>query len=109
MVGLAQYLLDRNTNMAEAAVMVMDNWQGKGLGSFLYNYLVRVARSRGVDGFTAEVLYENRGMLHILQKSGFRLGTRYEEGVYIIEIRFEPADEAPRPPGSPEPAPKPPA
>jgi GNAT superfamily N-acetyltransferase len=101
MVALSQYLLDRNTNLAEAAVIVLDTWQNKGLGSFMFNHLVRVARSRGVEGFTAEVLYENRNMLSIIQRSGFRLGTRYEDGVYVIEIRFEQTDETRRPSAQP--------
>jgi acyl-CoA hydrolase len=101
MVALSQYLLDRNTNLAEAAVIVLDTWQNKGLGSFMFNHLVRVARSRGVEGFTAEVLYENRNMLSIIPRSGFRLGTRYEDGVYVIEIRFEQTDETRRPSAQP--------
>jgi acyl-CoA hydrolase/GNAT superfamily N-acetyltransferase len=94
MVGLGQYMLDRKTNMAEAAVVVLDSWHGQGLGTYLFNYLVRIARQRGVEGFTAEVLSENRAMLHIVQKSGYVMATRFEDGVYLLDIRFEQAKPA---------------
>jgi len=89
MVGLAQYMLDPSSNLAEAAIVVLDTWQGQGLGDFLFNYLVRVARQRGVEGFTAEILPQNKSMLHIVQKSGYTMTTRFEEGVYILDIPFD--------------------
>lgn len=89
MIGLGQYMVEPSTNLAEAAVIVLDSWQGKGLGSYLFNALVRIARQRGVEGFTAEVLSENRSMLHIVQKSGYAMTTHFDEGVYLLEIRFE--------------------
>jgi len=89
LVGVARYILDRKTNLAEAAVEVPDQWQGQGVGSFLLNYLIRVARSRGIAGFTAVVLVENRKMMRVLQKTGYKLKTRFEEGAYEVEFRFE--------------------
>lgn len=89
MVGLAQYQLNSSTNLAEAAILVLDDWHDEGLGTFLYSYLVRVARQRGVEGITAEILHENRTMLDIMQKAGYKMNIRHDEGVYLIEIRFD--------------------
>ncbi len=97
MVGFGQYLLDHNTNLAEAAVTVLDSWQNQGIGKMLFNYLVRIARQKEVEGFTAEILPENRTMLKILEDSEFQVNTRYEEGVYMIEIRFDQPKEERRP------------
>jgi GNAT superfamily N-acetyltransferase len=100
MAGLGQYMMDRKRNMAEVAVMVLDAWQGQGLGEFLFNYLVRTAKQRGVEGFTAEVLSENRPMIHIMQNAGYKLSSKYEDGVYIFELRFDqPAEKTREPRG----------
>jgi acyl-CoA hydrolase/RimJ/RimL family protein N-acetyltransferase len=89
LVGVARYILERATNLAEVAVEVPDSWQNKGLGSFLLNYLISIAKRRGIAGFTAIVLVENRKMMHLLQKAGYKLKTRFEEGAYEVEFRFD--------------------
>ena len=38
-------------------------YQGKGIGEVLLNYLTYLAKHRGLLGFTADVLVENRNML----------------------------------------------
>ena len=86
MIGLAQYVLDLSTNFAEAAFLIRDEWQGKGVGGFLVRYLVEVARDRGVRGITASVMPENRAMLHLFHKLGCTLESRLEEGVYYVEF-----------------------
>jgi acyl-CoA hydrolase/GNAT superfamily N-acetyltransferase len=89
MAGIGQYILDRKRNMAEVAVMVLDTWQGQGLGEFLFNYMIRIAKQRGIEGFAAEVLAENRPMIHIMQNAGCKLSSKYEDGVYLFEMRFD--------------------
>jgi len=89
LVGVARYILDRRTNFAEVAVEVADPWQNQGIGTFLLNYLIRVARRQGIVGFTASVLADNRKMLKILENSGYQLKTKFQEGAYEIEFRFD--------------------
>ncbi len=93
MVALAQYVRDPNSNMAEPAVLVDDAWHNQGLGRFLFQYLIRVARQKGVEGFYAEVLPENKGMAHIIENCGYKTSTKIEEDVYFYEIRFEKPEE----------------
>ena len=89
LVGVARYILDRRTNFAEVAVEVADPWQNQGIGTFLLNYLIRIARRQGIVGFTASVLADNRKMLKILENSGYQLKTKFQEGAYEIEFRFD--------------------
>ncbi len=88
-VGVARWFLDRSTNMAEVAFTVHPEWQGMGLGRFLFQILVDVAREQGIAGFTAEVLRDNRRMLNIFYRSGFDVHTQAEEDVYLISFRFD--------------------
>ncbi len=47
-----------------------------------------LAKRQGLLGFRAEVLVENRPMLHLFEKMGFDIKRRREEGVYEMEITF---------------------
>lgn len=88
-VGVARWLLDRATNMAEVAFTVHPDWQGEGIGSFMLGKLIEVAREKGISGFTAEVLAVNRKMLNVFHKSGFNIKSHLEDGVYFLTFRFE--------------------
>lgn len=88
-VGVARWLLDRATNMAEVAFTVHPDWQGKGLGHFMLMKLIDVAKEKGISGFTAEVLAANRKMLNVFYKSGFNVHSQLDEGVYYLTFRFD--------------------
>jgi acyl-CoA hydrolase/GNAT superfamily N-acetyltransferase len=88
-VGVGRWFLDRATNMAELALTVHPEWQGRGIGTFMLNTLVEVAKEKGISGFTAEVLATNRRMMGILYKTGYDIKTKLEDGVYLISFRFQ--------------------
>ena len=57
-------------SVAEIAFIVGDEYQGRGIGSFLMKALVVAARVGGIEKFTARVLSENQPMRAILDKFG---------------------------------------
>ena len=83
-VAIAQYFLDPKTQVAEVAFIVHDEWQQKGMGSFLLNYLTEIARRRGVRRFCAAVLPTNKPMLAIFQNSGYQVETSLNGEAYSI-------------------------
>ena len=87
-VGLGQYEIERDSHMAEVAFAVSDNHQNKGIGQELLGYLTYLARRQGLLGFTAEVLLENRPMLHVFEKMGFDMQKRVGSGVYELRMMF---------------------
>lgn len=87
-VGVGQYGIDERTNTAEVAFVVRDDYQGKGIGTELLSYLTYLAKRQGLHGFTAEVLEENRPMLHLFEKMGFDIEKRRAEGVYELKMTF---------------------
>jgi acyl-CoA hydrolase/GNAT superfamily N-acetyltransferase len=87
-VGIGQYSIDERTNTAEVAFVVRDDYQGKGIGTELLAYLTYLAKRQGLHGFTAEVLEENRPMLHLFEKMGFDIEKRRAEGVYELKMAF---------------------
>jgi len=70
-IGVARYvrLLDR-PDTAEAAVTVIDDYHGRGLGTILLALLGTAALSHGVRRFRAYVLEENRPMRQVLESLG---------------------------------------
>jgi GNAT superfamily N-acetyltransferase len=90
-VGLGQYNIDTNTHTAEVAFVVRDDNQNRGIGNELLSYLTYLARRQGLLGFTAEVLAENRPMLHLFEKMGFFMDRRIEEQVYELKMAFSEA------------------
>jgi len=87
-VGVGQYGIYETTHTAEVAFAVRDEYQNKGIGTELLSYLTFLAKRQGLLGFSAEVLMENRPMLHLFDKMGFDITKRLSEGVYELSIRF---------------------
>jgi RimJ/RimL family protein N-acetyltransferase/acyl CoA:acetate/3-ketoacid CoA transferase beta subunit len=83
-VAIAQYFLDPKTQAAEVAFIVQDEWQQKGMGTFLLAYLAQIARQRGVRRFYAKVLPRNKAMLAIFHNSGYRINTEFDGEAYSI-------------------------
>ncbi len=86
--GMAQYIIDDTAHTAEVAFVVRDDYQGRGIGAVLLNYVTYLARKSGLLGFTAAVLMENRQMLQLFEKMGFNIEKRTEGGVYELTMSF---------------------
>lgn len=87
-VAVGRYYLNEKTNMAEVAFIVRDNWQNKGLGTFFFQHLIKIAKRNGIAGFTAEVLLDNKRMQNVFNNSGLRVESKIEEGVYSFDMEF---------------------
>lgn len=94
-VALAEYFLDPKTMTAEVAFVVQDEWQKRGMGTFLFEYLTEIARQRGVRKFFAKVLPTNKPMLAILQNSGYKINLEFDGDAYSIYLDLEKKASAP--------------
>lgn len=88
-IAIGRYYLDPSTNRAEVAFVVHDDWQGRGIGKFLLSHLVKIARRNGIQGFTAEVLRDNKAMLSVFNRSELKTRSRLSGNVYSYEMDFE--------------------
>ncbi len=87
-VGLGEYRLDQSGQYAEVAFAVRDTYQGRGLGGVLLSYLTQIAVRAGLQGFTAEVLVENKSMLRLFEKMNAEIEKKMSEGTYELIMRF---------------------
>lgn len=70
-LGVARYVrLAEDPATAEAAVAVVDEYQGRGIGTLLLDLLGAVALEHGVRRFRYYVLAENRPMVDMLRHLG---------------------------------------
>ena len=90
-VGVARFIrcADRS-DTAEAAVTVIDDWQGRGVGTALLDLLAARARTEGVVRFTALLLAENRDMLEVLEAIGPLHVVDRQSGTIEIEAELPP-------------------
>jgi len=76
-VGVARYVRDAgDPHAAEIAVTIVDDWQGRGLGTELLARLSARARCEGICRFTALVAEDNLAMAGLLRKMSARLAGR---------------------------------
>lgn len=85
-IAVSRYMLNKDTNTAELAFLVRDDWQEHGIGSYMLDSMIRIARQRGVKAFTAEVLPQNIAMLHVFHSTGLRVESEMEEGSHSVYI-----------------------
>jgi acyl-CoA synthetase (NDP forming)/GNAT superfamily N-acetyltransferase len=72
-VGAGNYVSVRIGGSAEVAFLVRDDFQGRGISSLVLERLAGIAAASGFTGFEAEVLADNRAMLHVFRDSGFEV------------------------------------
>jgi RimJ/RimL family protein N-acetyltransferase len=73
---------------AEVAFIVIDGYQGQGLGAHLMRHLADIARDAGLTELTAEVLPENTAMRKVFSKFGFRPGPRPDPQVIHLVMHL---------------------
>jgi GNAT superfamily N-acetyltransferase len=88
-VGVARYVRDeQRDDSAEAAVTVIDDWAGRGLGTILLELLAARAGEEGIARFTALVLARNREMMELLEALGPVRVLDREAGTVEVETRL---------------------
>jgi GNAT superfamily N-acetyltransferase len=88
-LGVARYMRnDTRPDTAEAAVAVIDAWQGRGLGGVLLRRLCRRATANGIRTFSAALLTGNRSMLHLFERLGTVAIRDIDAGVMEIDVEL---------------------
>jgi GNAT superfamily N-acetyltransferase len=90
LIAMARYDMDPATRFGDIAFAVRDAWQRRGIGSILMRRMLEAARANGLQGFSADVLAGNRGMLMVFQQSGLVVQSRFDGSAYHLEMPFEP-------------------
>ena len=84
-IGGGRYVIVQ-PRKAEVAFVVIDQYQGQGIGAALMRHLIAIARDAGIKELIAEVLPENTAMLKIFRKTGLGLTARREPQVVHVTL-----------------------
>jgi GNAT superfamily N-acetyltransferase len=87
-VGVARFVRLEEPDVAEAAVTVIDAWQGRGLGTVLANLLADRAREEGIRRFTALLLASNQQMLDVLTTLGPTREVSRDDSTAEVEVEL---------------------
>jgi len=86
-IGVARYVRDpERRERAEFAVTVIDDWQGRGVGTLLLEVLSARARQEGIATLTAVMLATNQEMMDVLMNLGPVRIIDHELGTMEIEM-----------------------
>jgi acetyl coenzyme A synthetase (ADP forming)-like protein len=96
LVGAARYALlpEEDGHSAHLLLAVPAAERGRGIGSLLFEHLVRAARERGVATFQADILGETNRILEVLAASGMAVRRSDRAGVLRVTFPTEETEEA---------------
>jgi acetyltransferase len=92
LIGVARYasVEDPSSKLAESAVVVVDEYQGRGLGTLLLDRLVKYARDHGVKAFLGTIHHSNVKIMRFVRRSGFPVKKQMvEPGVWEVRVQLE--------------------
>jgi acyl-CoA hydrolase/GNAT superfamily N-acetyltransferase len=88
-VGVGEYLLLVDCNLAEVAFSISSDYQGKGIGKLLMRKLARAARDNGISGLLAYTSPQNKGMISLFKTLPYRVKTSFDGESLTLSCRFD--------------------
>jgi acetyltransferase len=82
-IGVVRLILEPDGKNGEFAILVADQWQGLGLGSKLMRSLLDIAKDMRLQRIFGYVMTDNKKMLQLCNKKGFKVENLDEEIVKI--------------------------
>ena len=70
-IGIGRLIVEPDFRSGEYAVLVHDDYHGKGLGYKLVDVIIGIAQDKGLEEIYGTVLTENQKMLGVARKLGF--------------------------------------
>ena len=88
LLGIGRLTRVHGTADAEMAVLVSDDFQGRGLGSELIAQLIKIAKQEKIGRITADILAENRSMQRVCERLGFQLKYDPDDATVKVEMHL---------------------
>jgi acetyltransferase len=92
LIGVARYAVipGSQPREAEAAIVVEDRYQNRGLGALLLERLTAYAVAHGIDAFVATIRNDNRRVLRLVERSGLPAEFELEAGTLTLRVELKP-------------------
>ena len=91
--SLSFHSLEAVRHKAELGITVQDDYQSRGLGTYMIKHLLEIARKKGLKKIYLRVDTKNFRAIHVYEKCGFKIEAklekeRFQEGKYIDEYQM---------------------
>lgn len=88
-VAVGRLVADADHSSAEYAILLADDWQGRGLGTILTDYCLEICRSWGINRVRVETSTDNLAMQKIVRKQHFKQ-LKAGDGDVLYELQLMP-------------------
>ncbi len=88
LIGEGAYYLNDNTNMAEFSATIHPDYRGQGIGSFVFDRIVDLAKEYGISGLFGIVHVDNQAMLRILYNSPYKISFKQVDDAHEFWFTF---------------------
>jgi len=85
-IGVGRLIIEPGEKRAEFAVVVADEFQGKGLGTKLVDMLIGIGEDKGLESIYGIVLPDNKKMMDLCRALGFDIKYGHEEVVVDLDL-----------------------
>jgi acyl-CoA hydrolase/GNAT superfamily N-acetyltransferase len=85
-IAEARYLCGPSGREAEIALIVDENYSNHGIATYMVHFLIKLGKDRGVEFFTAEVLFSNRKIMSVFKKACPGLESHLSDRVYSVVL-----------------------
>ncbi len=90
-VGVARFIrLSHEPSVAEPAIVVLDEYGGRGIGRLMMSRLVAAARERGVQSFRSEFLASNDAVRELLKSVSDDICFKRDGSVVVADFELGP-------------------
>lgn len=91
MVAVGRYTLEQDEpGAAEFAIVVQDDYQGRGIGTAVLRHLAHVAKLQGVRLIVGYIMNENTRMFSVLKRSGLIMTRKnWDRGITRVDIPID--------------------
>ncbi len=87
-IAEARYAYGKQEDAHEVAFIVDEEFQGKGVATFMLNYLIKIARNRGIGEFIAYVLPRNDAMLKVFEKAKVPITRSFDSDAILVRLNL---------------------
>jgi len=87
LIAIGRLVLEPGTRNGEFAIVVHDNYQGKGLGYKMMDMLIGIAQDKYMNSIYGIVLSSNERMLNATKRLGF-VPQKLEEGLTKVTLEL---------------------
>ena len=87
-VGMGGFFAKPGQRYAEVAFVVIDSYQGQGIGTLLLEHLIQIARVKGLAGFTARAQENDEVLRKIFGAQNYSVSTSLIDGTQELTMHF---------------------